>query len=219
MQGKERGNNLKNSLKNSFKSTKGSFSIEGAIIFPFVLLVTLGILYITFMFYFKASTQALTDHTVGRGIKVWDNLNKDINTGKNIDGYWDDFGNNRESREEKFNTWLVSKASGVPLLQKIDMDIDIKLKNYLVYRKLKAEISAYFKIPFRISNDEYIKIKSSSGAILINPVDFIRNTDFITEAAAELEQKHKSFSDLKNRLRDIIKEITLGIERFGASDL
>lgn len=219
MPGKQRENISTNSLKNSFKSTKGSFSIEGAIIFPFLLMVIVGLLYITFMLYLKASTQALTEHTVRRGIKVWDESNKDINTGKIIGGYQNNYGRSSEAREELFNNWMLSKLDTIPLLHKIGMDTDIQLKNYLLYKKLYAEISVYFKVPFNISDREYIKIKSSSGAILINPVDFVRNADFIAEVATELEQEYKSFSDLMNGLRDIIKKIIQDIERLGAGGL
>jgi len=208
-------------LKKLKKSNiKGSFTLEVAIVFPLVLIIVAGIIYFTYLLYLKATIQSMADVSVRRGIKVWDNINKDLSTGRNpkinSDLYWNIFDVNKDQKEDKLNTWLSSNFKSNILLYKPDIDVNVCMSNYLLYKQLNSEIIVYCKTPIDTGEKEYIQVKGNSKAILNHPPDFIRNTDFIVDLEMELEHKYKSFEEFMNRIRKIMDEITLNIERFGA---
>lgn len=207
-------------------NTKGSFTLEAAIVFPVVLIIIASVLYVTFLLCIKTSTQSMADFSVRRGIKTWDNKSKDINTGRIQDIqnnlYWNIFDIDREYKEDRLSSWLKYKLDSNNLLHGIDIDVNVQLKNYMLFKKLNTEIVVhykspivYYKTPANMEKDEYIRIRSNSEAVLINPPDFIRNVDFIIEMEKELERKYKGFGDFMDSIRKIMEEITLNIERFG----
>ncbi|HHV96511.1 MAG TPA: pilus assembly protein [Clostridiaceae bacterium] len=220
-------NDIEATMKDNMKavrknSVKGSFTLEAAIIFPLVLIIIAGIFYVTYLLYIKTVIQSVVDLSVRRGIKVWDNLYKEVSTGKiqkiNSDLYWDIFDINREKKEDRLKTWLKSVFDKQKLLHDIDMDINVWLRNCLLYKQLNSEVIAYYKTPISSSVKEYLEISGNSKAILNHPPDFIRNIDFIVELEIALEQKYKSFGEFMDRIRRVMEEITQQIERFGVHD-
>ena len=219
---------MKNHIHNNFifQNTKGSFTLETAIVFPLIIICVIGAIYIPVILYKKTSIQALTHYSTRRGIRVWDDVNKDVNTGKNQEPqkdkngekyslYWNLYDKNKANKEEKLNNWLVLKLKSNSLLFDEDINVNVYLENYFIFQKLNSEIISYHKIPIGTFGKKYFQVKSNSEFILNNPTDFTRNVDLFIEIEKELEEKYQDLRELMDKIRKIIKDTTKNVEKFG----
>ena len=208
-----------------FTNSKGSFTLEATIIFPIVLIIIIGLLCIPFILYQKVSIQALADYSARRGVRTWGNINKDINTGRsnfNTDKScylkkieFHEYDNSEAGKEEKLGNWIVAKLKTNAFLYDKNTNVNVNMKNYFIFKKLNLEIKKYYKIPFSICDTKYSLVKGNSLIAFNNPVSLTRNVDFLVEVEKELEGKYKSFEDLMEKIRNVIKDITQSIEKFG----
>lgn len=96
--------------------------------------------------------------------------------------------------------------------------VDIWLKDYIIYKELNVVIKDSYKIPlgdtlkiFGLDNKYNIRVHSK--AVIDDPLEFIRNTDFITDAlkeyektAAILERFKESMDKIKENIEDFFEE-------------
>ncbi|HEY9062470.1 MAG TPA: hypothetical protein VIO64_18515 [Pseudobacteroides sp.] len=74
------------------------------------------------------------------------------------------------------------------------MSVKCDLEDYVIYKKLKVSIEEEYSLP--ISNmfrafgiDVKFKISASSESVVDDPVEFVRNTDFVMDSVREIDQK------------------------------
>lgn len=187
-----------------FKSKKGSMTIEAVIVFQVVFLTVMALIYMGLILYQQACIQTIVERSAQRGAEVWNCPAKDMimaqitkDRMKDVSLYWRIFGmDSAESAKEskiesyaKYNAWNAS-ILGRP----IDIETNVKTDNYIVYRKIRLEMKAYYKNPagslLRIFGlDDRISISAHADAVVNEPVEFIRSTDFAADVVKEIDNK------------------------------
>ncbi len=88
--------------------------------------------------------------------------------------------------------------------------VDIWIRDYIIYKELNVVIRDSYKIPlgnslkiFGIDNTYNIHVHSKS--VIDDPLEFIRNTDFITDTLKQYEKTDKILDSFKENM-DKIKE-------------
>ncbi|HOJ09669.1 MAG TPA: pilus assembly protein [Clostridiales bacterium] len=238
-------------ISNIFNSKKGSFTIETAIIIPFVFFCIIGLLIIPVMLYRKASVQILTDLCARRGARVWDDMNTDINTGKQLDSqqgksssgaehkdsddysggseyenipeyeykyslYWNLYDKYKGKKEIKLKNWLLQQLKNNYILYDENANVDIKLKDYFIFKKLNSQVTGYYNLSAGIFPESFLIVKSDSEVIINKPWEFIRNVDFIIDIERQFEESYPGFKEFMEKIRGTMDDIK---KKIGEMDL
>jgi len=213
--------------KNSVKYTKGSITIETIIIVPFLFICVILVMYISIRLYRIVLTQVFADLASQRGAAVWDNINKDIDTGKPINTisksdmpkvplYWRLLDSQKDIKKDKIKGWLFSHLDKNLMLynnEKSRTTVGIETKDYIIFKKIQIEI-AYSYNSFMedtlskigIERNGYGKGSVTAESGVIEHAEFIRNVDFLLEIGEKSQNYFPKVSDFFNGFKDLVKE-------------
>jgi hypothetical protein len=199
-----------------------------------IVLDIVALIYICILLYQQAYLKSIANHVAERGAACWSNISKmeiDTNgyrlkTGKlndskellKADLYWSD----KEEKINRLKKYTIYKIKRNNILEsqisKVDMDdimnskdkVDICIKDYIVYKELNVVIKDSYKIPLGdilrcFGFDNRYDINVNARAVINDPMEFIRNTDFIINTLDEYEATSEILSKYKVTL-DKIKE-------------
>jgi len=198
------------------KKNRGSMTIEAALIVPVIIISLILLVYICIFMYQQAYIKSLSNTAAERGAAVWANPSKDLYVEfvdreglSNTPLYWrvgELFSSknkqNKYDKVNKFITGSISKYSvfdknkGPMTLKYTDSNMNVKceLTDYVIYKKFKVSIEEEYNLP--ISNvlnsfgfNVEFKISASSESVVSDPVEFVRNTDFVIDSVREIDQK------------------------------
>lgn len=206
---------------------KGSATVEASLIFPVIFLIGVAIIYFSMILYQKAYIQSLADNASQKGAASWTNPKTDIYTG-NVpkaslgDGglYWRLFDFSSEAKRKKIEEYITNRiaAHAAMGLSKPPV-VSVELDNYVVYKVLKINIDVSYKIPvgnllkmFGLSNEYRFSAKSS--AVIHEPAEFIRNTDFVLDTERKFEKEHPKFESMVSKIRTGMNSIKTKIDKF-----
>jgi len=210
--------------KNNFE--KGSFTVEASIVAPIVILSIIAVILIGLILYQRAVLQSTADKAVQAGAASWESLSSDTATGKTtIDElddnglYWRLFEADREAKTaklEKFAEELLVKKN---ILKPESSSVSVVIRDYTVYKRLELTIENFYRVPgsavMRIfGSDGKLRLKVISFAVVDDPAELIRNTDFILDIEKELENKYPALKNLGDKTRGIFNKIKDGLEKF-----
>lgn len=210
----------------NWRSDRGSFTVEAALVFSAVFLCILVLIYMCLLMYQQVYIQALADRAVQRGAAVWNNPEKDIEMGRvrksdlSAGGlYWRFIDAKEEEKLDRLEKYIEDRLSTYGILNNVNQNpIHVKMKNYVLYKKLEVNIENKYKIP--IGNllkvfglEEYFVVNVNAQAVISEPVEFIRNTDFILDIEKELEEKNPKLKELGDNARGIIVKIRQNISK------
>lgn len=187
------------------KNNKGSLTVEAAIIVPVIIMTIVALILYGEFLYQKAYIQSIADRSAQRGAEIWNNPSKDMimaqitkDRMKDVSLYWRIYGldfakSGKESKIEEYAKYLLNKSMifGKPISVESDAAI---AEDYIVYKKIRVTVTARYKNPmgnflrvFGVPNT--IDITANSYAIINEPVEFIRTTDFATDVVKEIDNK------------------------------
>lgn len=218
--------------KGFIKDNRGSFTVEAAIIVPTVILTMFALILISEFLYQKSCIQAIADRTAQRGAEIWNSLSKDMIFGQitldnmdDIDLYWRiwEMKKRKKKKEEKIEGYVGYLLKDSPVLgEPIDLEINAGIvEDYIVYKKLRVSVEAKYKNPFLsllkvfgIKNT--ITIKAHSDAIINEPVEFIRTTDFALDVVKEVDNKlfEGKGGEIVKDVREGVSNIFLKVKEF-----
>ncbi len=205
------------------KSCKGSVTVEASIIFPVVFFCTMALIYMGILLYQHMVVQAAADSAVLMGAAAWDNPHKALETGsvslKDLGSgglYWRLVDFDKEKKQSKLAGFLLDKVDstkkGNTSILKGDAQVVAGMEDYIAYKKLKVTITCSYGIPmggllkiFGFGNR--YTVKAESTAVINEPVEFIRNTDYILDIEKELEQRVPALQKLGSKSRQVIQKI------------
>ncbi|MCX7920463.1 MAG: pilus assembly protein TadE [Clostridia bacterium] len=197
-------------------STKGSMTIEACIIVPTVLFCVLSVIYICLLLYQQVYIQSLADRAAQRGAAIWTSPAKDMYIGRitkkdmeDNDPYWSFVDSDKGMKLQKITDYIKLHAESYSVLKSTNVTVDTpELTNYIIYKKLRVTVHQSFKIPlgrmlttFGLS-DEFT-LEASAEAVVNEPAEFIRNTDFIVDTGREIDRR--IFNDKVGNFADQIK--------------
>lgn len=229
---------MKNTCKRLNKNT-GSMTVEASLIFPIIILVIVAVIYICILLYQQAYLQAIANHVAERGAACWGNISKmeiddnghRLKTGElkdsrellKADLYW----SNKEEKIEKLKKYTIHQikknnilSSEISNYNANDISdtkgkVDIWINDYIAYKELNIVIEDSYKIPlgdslrvFGLDNRYNMHVHSKSS--INDPMEFIRNTDFIIHTLNEYE----GTSELINKFKMTLGKVEENIYKF-----
>lgn len=228
---------MKNIYKRLINNT-GSMTVEASLMFPIIILAIVVVIYICILLYQYAYLQSVANHVAERGASCWNNIakmeidtdNYRLKTGElkyseellEADLYW----TNKSEKIKKLKIYTIHKLKKRNILKsevsKLNIDdvtntkgkVDIWIKDYIVYKELNVIINDSYKIPLGSSfkifgvNNKY-NINVHSKAVINEPLEFIRNTDFIIDTLNEYE----GTSEIINKFKETMEEIKDNINK------
>lgn len=192
------------------KSNKGSTTIEAALIVPVIFLSIIALIYVSIFLYEQAYVKSLSDRAAQRGAAIWKNPKSDMYLGfvrlsdfEENDPYWRLFDTNKSTKEEKIEQYIKESLKTYSILQSRDKDVPMnttdiefsaQVKNYIVYKKLIVTVNKKFKLPIGsalniFGMDNTFVISSKSEALIHEPAEFIRSTDFTIDMGKRIDAK------------------------------
>lgn len=222
------------------KGDPGSLTVEASLIFPIIILAIVAVIYICILLYQHAHLNYIANNVAERGAACWSNISKmktssntyRLGTGKlqsskellDADLYWRIFRTKEKDKIKILKAYALDKVKSNNILEgeiseistsdiKNNKDnIDIWLKDYIIYKELNVVINNSYKIPLGDNlkifglGDTY-SIKVHSKAVINDPVEFIRNADFITDTLKEYEETKRILDSFKKTMDKINENI------------
>lgn len=171
-------------------------TVEASIVMPVIIFCILALMYGVILMYQQAYIQSVTDRAAERGAAMWPNASKDMNLGKITKGsiadsdlYWRIYDTDMQDKKEKISSFITDRIGGTapgfmkaqrvsePRVEKID---------WLLYKKLRVTVEVNYKIPLGsllkpMGIGDTFKVETTSEAVINEPAEFIRNTDFAVD--------------------------------------
>lgn len=203
-------------LKKLRMNQDGSFTIEASLLFPMILIMTLTLVFFCLIVFEKVVLHQRAQIIANRSAYVWNNSSKDISTGTftkytsdpgSTDGlYWRLSGNQIFSKfhlnfgggtgeieiGNKNNTSLIDKKlSRIPKgWMPAGSTGNISFHNNWTGGKIIVNLNEPLRIPDSISKLLRIRhISTRASASISDPVEFVRDTDFLYHNASVLLEK------------------------------
>ncbi|HHW48862.1 MAG TPA: hypothetical protein GXX14_09630 [Clostridiaceae bacterium] len=198
---------------------KGSITVEAAIVIPVVILSIVVVIYIVLIMYQKAYMQAVADDAASRGAAAWDKSASSLETirveKENLGDrglYWRIYDPEKTSRQKAVEEYLDRKYGRYGILRESSRWSMAELKDYIIYKKLVVTMENSYRLPIggllsMFGIDGYFTIKAKSEAVVNEPVEFIRNIDFLIDMERKLERRFPALKNLGDRTREIMGEI------------
>ncbi len=204
------------------KNEKGSFTIEASLLFPIIFLALVAMIFFSIFVYQKVVLYYIASEVAERVAFHWDNSNKDPYTGAfSIEDrdplYWrltDDnildilFNTNSEYKRTvnlSSDERSLPTADDVPLPTKklynianiIPKGIEGKLtyKNNWIERKVTVELYSPIKLPLFLQTILGNKVTATASATITDPIEFIRNIDFVRKYSNALMDNKDTISE------------------------
>ena len=211
---------------------KGSMVVEASFIMPIVIVCIFVLIYMGLLLYQKAYIQAIADKTSERGAVLWNNAAKNMEIGavkkNNLDksGLYRDLGfldSNKNIKLESIKKFAEQRLGRFNILGKTGSNdiniVKVELKDYFLYKKIVVTIRETYKIPIGSllkifgGGDRYT-IEVKSEAIIDQPAELIRNSDFLIDIERELENENPGLKYLGEKSRGMVDGIKEKINSF-----
>jgi len=185
----------------------------------------IALIYMALLIYQQSYIQSLASKAAQRGAAVYSNSSKDmfiggIYTGDMVyrDPYSSLFNLDSDIKNGRVDSYIKSQINTFSLLKAKEPQIYVESHNYVLYQKIQVTVSEEYELPvgnllkiFGMSSS--FPLTASAEAVISNPAEFIRNTDFITETASEFMEKagldsENADLDVKTKLSSTIGKIT-----------
>lgn len=204
--------------KSRLCNRKGSLVVEAALVFPIVFLAVIAVIYICMLMYQRTYIQTLANLAADRGAATWNNFTRDTTLGRtdkvNLDAsglYWRLFDFNKTTKEHNLKDYIEKRLGAYSILGS-DKQVSIQVVDYIAYKKLVISINDSYRIPvgsvlkiFGLGDRYTISVKSE--AVINEPVEFIRNTDFVLDMEREFEDKYPGYGRLVHKIRDTMSSL------------
>ena len=210
--------------KNSLK--KGSITVEASIVVPIVIFSIIAVILMGLILYQRAVLQSIADKAVREGAASWESLSADTATGKtNISGlddnglYWRLFEADSEEKRVRLERYTEALLARKNILKPESRSTSAVVRDYIIYKRLELSIEYSYRLPggavMRIfGSDGRLRLKVTSFAVIDDPAELIRNTDFILDIEKELENKYPGLKNMGDKTREVFNKMKDGLNKF-----
>lgn len=221
---------------NNLKRNKGSMTVEASLIFPVIFLAIIALIYITVFLYEQAYVKSIADRAVERGAAIWKNPESDMYIGlvelndfKENDPYWRIYDTNKATKEAKIESYIENSLKNYSIflmrdkkgnMDKNQITVEAKAKNYIVYKKLTVTVKKKFKLPIgnalsAFGIDNIVEISAKSEALINEPAEFIRSTDLAMDIGKRIDNATGNhIKNIKDKLASFMKGIGSKISEY-----
>lgn len=181
--------------KESLINQNGSITVEAAVIVPVVILAVLITLYITLIIFQTCVMNVVANNICERAAGVWLNQYSSFETGKvskwDIErlGLYRRWSFEDSIKGEELQEAVKSMLEKASILKARDIKVEIKHKNTILSQQITVELSASYINPLGGLTGTWgfgrtTQLKVQSQSVIDDPVEFLRNSDFIIETAS-----------------------------------
>lgn len=204
---------------------RGSITAEASIIVPLVILSLAAVIYIGILLFQRALIQSAAAAAAEAGASAWpsgtlelENSRPDMGKGK-FELYRRIFDSGSEKRLREIEEYALSLSSQNEIIRPAETVVKAAIKDYAVYRKLEVSITKYYTIPLGrfvsiFGGSDRIRVKVRAVSTIDEPVELIRNTDFLIDLEKKLEEKFPALKDLGEKTREKMNEIKSRLKEF-----
>lgn len=216
--------------KPSIRSNRGSMTIEAAILFSLIFFCIMAIMYAGMLLYQQAYLQTLVNRTAHMGALTWHSPQRDMFIGRmsesdlnNKDLYWRIRDFSKEDKETKALNFINFQIRAFDLLNTEPEEIRATIENNIFYSKLIVRATQTYYLPMGkllgfLGLDEALALRAECTAIIKEPAEFIRTTDFVVDTGKELDRRTgghiqnsgesigKTISDMLEKVREFLSK-------------
>lgn len=195
------------------QSNRGSIVVEAALIVPIVIITVIVVLYIMLIIFQTSLMQITANNIAERTAAIYYNNGASLISGKtskeNIAslGLYRRWTSNSTLRESDFETAALNTLLQKSIL-KGSNSLDIKRSGNIISQRITVFINCTYENPlgslttlWGLKNKISLRVKAE--ATIDDPVEFIRNSDFIIETASKVP----IISDFEAKWQNIINKI------------
>jgi len=198
---------------------KGSLTVEAAVVVPIAVITVILLVYMSVLWVHHSNLTSLSHRASEICAASWNDMGRDIETGrieKSSLGkeslyrrLWDA---KRQDRIDRVKEYIMRKAGDYRILRPVDVKVDVRFKDCIIYKAVEVSIENTYKIPvsgfFRIFgiNENYV-IHARSESVIKDTEEFIRNTDLIIDIERELEERNPELKKLGDKARQTLEDI------------
>jgi len=187
--------------KQSITSNRGSMTIEAAILFSLIFFCIMATIYAGMLLYQQAYLQTLVNRTAHMGALTWHSPQSDMYIGQrsssdlnNKDLYWRIIDVSKDDKRTKVLNYINFPIKAYDLLNTEPEEITASIENNILYSKLIVRASQTYYLPMGkllrfLGLDEALTLRAEGTAIIKEPAEFIRTTDFVVDTGKELDRR------------------------------
>jgi len=205
---------------------RGSITVESSIIVPFIILCIVTAIYMGMILHQRALIQSAAETAARAGAAAWAKGLDSIETGipdkqslKEIKLYRRIYDPDKEDRLKQIEAYALKLATENQIIKPQDLNVKAEIRDYAILRRLEVEITKHIKVPFGkfmhlFGGSETVAITVKTTAPIDEPVELIRNTDFIIDIEKELENEYPQLKNVGDKVRDFMRSVSERLENF-----
>jgi hypothetical protein len=200
-------------LKYVKQSKRGSIAVEAALIVPIVIITVMIMIYIMLIIFQTGIMQITANNIAERASAVYFNHGDymDGSTSKaqisNLGLYrrWS-LGSSFEL--ENYKNFALDKLRKNSVLKSKSFSVDIQQRNMIVSQKVTVTLASSYDNPMGTLTaiwglNKRIELKVQAVAVIDDPAEFLRNTDFILDTASKVPL----ISDFEGKWHEIVTKV------------
>lgn len=206
------------------KNQKGSITVESALIVPIVIIAVMVVLHIVLIIFQSCIMHIVANNISERAAAVWQKPYISFETGKTTKSDITRLGLYRRCSfgssvdQGELNEHAKKTLKKVSILKSEDIKVDIKYQNTILSQKVIFKLSAAYTNPLggltkAWGLDSRTKLNVQSQALIDDPVEFIRNSDFIMETASKIpliSEFESKWNEIVNKIVQYINSLNKG---------
>lgn len=206
------------------KNHKGSITVEAAVIVPIVIIAVMVVLHIVLLIFQSCIMYVAANKISERAAAVWQKPNIAFETGKTtksdieeLELYrrWN-FNNSADKRE--LQEYAIDMLRSASILKSEDIKVDILYQNTIVSQKITVKLSASYTNPLGGLTGAWglggrTQLNAQSQSVVDDPVEFIRNSDFILETASKvplISEFESKWNEIVNKIVEYVNSLNKG---------
>lgn len=210
--------------KGRVQNHKGSITVEAAVIVPIVIIAVMVVLHIVLLIFQSCIMHIAANKISERAAAVWQKPNIAFETGKTtksdieeleIYRRWN-FNNSADKRE--LQEYAIDMLRSASILKGEDIKVDILYQNTIITQKITVKLSASYTNPlggltgaWGLGGRTQLNVQSQS--VVDDPVEFIRNSDFILETASKvplISEFESKWNEIVNKIVEYVNNLNKG---------
>lgn len=213
-------------LTEKVKVSRGSVTVEAAVIVPTIILSIIAVIYIGLLLYQKASIQSAAEMSAEAGAAAWVSGVSEIGTNRmapeefeKIKLYRRIFDSSKETRLSSIEAYALYLSSQNEIIKPAVTEAEAVIKNYILFKRIEVTVSKHYSIPM----GNFLKIFGTSGELTITsvavasidePSEFIRNTDYILDIGRTIENNNPEIKNLADQTRNALNIMKSKLDMF-----
>lgn len=212
-----------------YKGRRGSFTIEAMVIVPVVFFCVIFSIFAALRLYRTVTLQLAVNLAAQRGASTWDDLNRDIDTGKIMNTrkdqkeanetkkqyelYWRIYDIWKEEKEQRIVNWLLSRTSACFSSKFLTKWNDGDDANEMtanareIIARVKTKDYIFFKKLLLEARQNTKEDVIYAEAIAVEPAEFIRSIDLMKEIIDDAVNYLQGISNFIDKIKELAGHI------------